>query len=228
MVIDDKYEDGYTKPCTRCKVETDRKGFSSQSKAKDGLQSICKSCYAEIARQRRVGNPCYRCGEPKEVGIPKGARLCLSCSEVCSTCKINPREKQRSQCKHCINASNKSKILTEEEKHVKKVSRIASLYSVDRGEAERLLSIKSCEVCGGTNGGADRQLHIDHCHKTGKVRGVLCFNCNATLGHVDDDCKRLIDLVRYILDRGSNGAEDIRKVIHYAQFILKFQYNEDI
>ena len=25
-----------------------------------------------------------------------------------------------------------------------------------------------------------------------------------------------------------NGAEDIRKVIHYAQFILKFQYNEDI
>lgn len=29
--------------------------------------------------------------------------------------------------------------------------------------------------------------HVDHCHKTGKVRGVLCFNCNSAIGKLGDD-----------------------------------------
>jgi hypothetical protein len=35
-------------------------------------------------------------------------------------------------------------------------------------------------------------LVIDHCHKTGKVRGLLCQNCNKALGLLEDD----LDIVR--------------------------------
>lgn len=213
----------YEKACTRCEEVKSTNLYSAQSKAKDGLQSICKSCYAEIGRNRRVSNPCYRCGTPKEVGIPQGSRLCLECSKVCSTCEVNPRENQRSQCVECRKASNRKKVLTEEEKLNKKAGRIASLYKVSKEKAFELLEVKNCEICDSTFGGKGRLLHVDHCHETDQVRGVLCFNCNGALGHINDDKERLLNMVAY-LSKSENGKQDILKAIHYLELILEMEY----
>jgi Autographiviridae endonuclease VII len=44
-------------------------------------------------------------------------------------------------------------------------------------EYNRLFSNQhgSCAICGRT----DRKLRVDHCHETGKIRGLLCAGCNA-------------------------------------------------
>ncbi|MEV7073553.1 endonuclease VII domain-containing protein [Streptomyces sp. NPDC093990] len=41
-------------------------------------------------------------------------------------------------------------------------------------------------------------VHVDHCHKTGRVRGVLCFNCNSGLGLLGDDPEALNRAADYL------------------------------
>lgn len=40
---------------------------------------------------------------------------------------------------------------------------------------------------------------VDHCHSSGKIRSLLCGNCNSALGHVKDDVERLRGLIDYLI-----------------------------
>jgi Autographiviridae endonuclease VII len=47
--------------------------------------------------------------------------------------------------------------------------------------------------------GANRRgVHVDHCHTTGKVRGLLCYHCNASLGLARDSPETLRQLADYV------------------------------
>jgi len=61
-----------------------------------------------------------------------------------------------------------------------------------------------CGVCGVMMGPPARVEHgsaaitVDHCHKTGKVRGLLCYSCNLGLGMFNDDLTRVRAAVAYL------------------------------
>ena len=44
----------------------------------------------------------------------------------------------------------------------------------------------------------DKRLHVDHCHKTSKVRGLLCASCNMAIGLLKDDVNRLQAAINYL------------------------------
>lgn len=55
-----------------------------------------------------------------------------------------------------------------------------------------------CWICKKPEPIAGRKLSIDHCHDTGKVRGLLCTHCNTGLGHFNHDPDRIDKAIRYL------------------------------
>jgi hypothetical protein len=54
-----------------------------------------------------------------------------------------------------------------------------------------------CAICKTTSSGK-RDWHVDHCHSTGKVRGLLCHSCNLMLGHAKDNMNTLEKAIQYL------------------------------
>lgn len=65
-----------------------------------------------------------------------------------------------------------------------------------RNEAQQGL----CAICGNepTGRGKHGRLFVDHCHATGRVRGLLCGLCNAALGAFGDDPALLVRAIEYL------------------------------
>lgn len=68
-----------------------------------------------------------------------------------------------------------------------------------------------CAICGisldlpGNEMNVNDTAHVDHCHTTNKIRGLLCKNCNRALGFFKDDISLLQKAIVY-LKGNSNGC----------------------
>lgn len=63
-----------------------------------------------------------------------------------------------------------------------------------------------CKICGTSDWGHGGP-HVDHNHATGKVRGLLCHNCNAALGLMRDDLNLMQAGVDYLLRNAEGETE---------------------
>ena len=90
--------------------------------------------------------------------------------------------------------------------HTAERSRIRRLYGISLEDYHDRISAAGglCEGCGRSEprvAGSTRKpksLGLDHCHRTGKPRGVLCTGCNLILGYAGDDPGLLRKLADYL------------------------------
>lgn len=91
----------------------------------------------------------------------------------------------------------------------RKNQRLQSMHGIAIEDFEEMLAIQGgmCAICGHSDM-SDRKFFpvVDHCHKTGRIRGLLCANCNHGLGKFKDDSGRLWSAVSYLHRNGSSGA----------------------
>lgn len=72
-------------------------------------------------------------------------------------------------------------------------------HGLELRDHERLMQAQGgvCAICKEPPRGV-RALHIDHDHKTGLVRGLLCHSCNTSLGGFRDDPEALLRAIAYL------------------------------
>lgn len=80
--------------------------------------------------------------------------------------------------------------------------RLKTKYGLSLNDYQTMLESQNgvCKTCGTNSPGGrkDTYFHVDHCHKTGKVRGLLCAACNSVLGLVQDNPETLLNLIEYL------------------------------
>ena len=70
-------------------------------------------------------------------------------------------------------------------------------YNLDPELATQLVNdrVGVCKICGTVS-----PLVVDHCHTTGKVRGLICSHCNSVLGYSRDNTQTLENAINYLKD----------------------------
>ena len=88
-------------------------------------------------------------------------------------------------------------------------------YGIGYAEYLTMLDAQNnaCAICGTNDTGNRKAFHVDHCHDTGKIRGLLCGNCNSGIGNLRDDINLLQRAIAYLQSTKENYAKYIQKFI---------------
>jgi len=136
--------------------------------------------------------------------------------KTCINCKISkPKEEfynkrktksgvsLNARCIPCVNKYTKDyySIHTDKKKENSLTSQL-SKYGLTPSNYRQMVENQQnkCKVCKTDGSLLKRRLYVDHCHITGKVRGLLCHSCNVALGAARDDISILRALIQYLTD----------------------------
>jgi hypothetical protein len=113
--------------------------------------------------------------------------------------------------KYLLDNKERTKAYNKEVWKTKKLLKphLKTLYNLSLEEHQELLvkQLYCCKGCGKPESELKRSLCVDHCHKTGNVRGLLCHSCNLAIGFVNDDITILSKLINYLKDEQFNNTD---------------------
>lgn len=144
-------------------------------------------CTMHYARWYATGDP-LAVKKPHRIAVVDGRKPCAACGAVKLLTEFVPSK---------IAASGRASHCNTCRSILKRVAR----YDITREQYLQMVVEQGgqCRICGrepGLKGWA-----VDHCHLTGKVRGLLCGRCNSAIGLFNDDIDILTNAIRYLTER---------------------------
>jgi hypothetical protein len=162
------------KICTGCVKTKPRSDFYPQKDMRDGYRNNCNECHAKAHQDW------YEKNRDREI------------ERVRTWQQSNPEK---------VNASHRRRRALDPEQHKKRnrEGHLRRKYGLTQNMfgALVLAQLGKCAVCGELTA---PELHVDHDHRTNKVRGLLCGKCNKAIGLLNDDPK-LMDAAKEYLER---------------------------
>lgn len=164
-----------TKACTWCGEVKPLTDYHRNARLKDGLFSHCKPCALAWHRRYREANR---------------AKINRAAAERRAA---DPSYKERSRQWREANRESQA---------AKKRARNTRALGVEPEEYQRMLASQGgvCAICRQPERHPRKtRLSIDHCHSAGKVRGLLCSECNTGIGKFKDTPDLLVAAATYLL-----------------------------
>lgn len=200
-----------TKLCKTCQQEKPEADFHRDRSKADGLNAYCKACH--IAKQREYAS------KPPRRKDPEGFKTCNRCKELkpvgdyyakaatwdgldkrCKTCSAKLHTDWR--LKNLDKMADASRRWRTENPERSRDHSLKHNYGIEIGTYDRMFAAQGgqCAICKTRSTGRHARFHVDHCHDTGKVRGLLCHGCNVSLGHFKHDVEVLQAAIIYLAE----------------------------
>jgi len=173
------------KVCTKCNIKKEISHFEFRSDT-NKYRNYCSMCNKSYLSNRE--------NIVKDINnlLLEGLKKCGKCKNIKILDEFN-NDKQTitgktSYCKDCI----KNKYTKSQHKEFRYKTR----YNISLEEYNNLLKLQnnSCDICKLPND----KLVVDHCHTTGKIRGLLCTQCNSGLGMFRDNIPNILEAINYL------------------------------
>jgi len=201
------------KLCPDCQETKPLKEFTLNKRRPDGRGTYCRACFNVRSRDHRER---LASNEGREIkrrrDVPDGMKYCPRCEQVLPLegfgSNRSASDGRTTYCRPCHNAVGKETATrlygSTREYHLRR------RYGITMAEVDAMIADQGgmCAVCSG------KPEHVDHDHKTSRVRGILCFNCNQALGNVRDNPEVLQGLIDYLADATPTDFTAFQESIH--------------
>lgn len=184
---------------TRAELEElnarNRAAYAAAQQAKEDAKAIKAAARKAGLAERRARMMESSCGSVEQTGNPRKGCGCDTCAR---RRKAKNTQRRRNRARNSLDDRDEN--WTNEYRQAR-----FEQYGITEADYYAMLRAQDyrCPICGTTEpGGQGRNRssgwHIDHDHKTGKVRGLLCHNCNIGLGNFKDSTTALAAAIEYL------------------------------
>jgi len=174
------------KKCLKCKKVKPILEFYEDKTRKDGYQSWCKNCCREWSRNYYLKN--------KESCLARSKKYVQEHPENCK------KNLSKSYYKHHEKNRTQKKTYYYKHKDRDRELKLKRKFNLSLDEYDKMFQEQDgcCAICGIHQSELKKALCVDHNHKTEKIRGLLCSNCNLAIGILKHNTGILHNAILYL------------------------------